>query len=293
MDGDGLMKKGIISFNASKGRLNELVTNLRAIIENDDLALESSTRGTPLTILPVCALAKKLGKHIKTEALSNTPDIQSYLTTVSFPEGRIQANLSSSKSCPPIARVDFPASEQELNDTASRYVAMVLLSFEGETKSVVEQSLKYAVAEMTTNVAEHARASHYWLFAQEWPQDKVLEFCLVDDGIGVRSSFLEAGIAMSSDAEAITEATQGQSAKKIGSELPGDRGHGLGSTIKLLTGKDFDGIFSILSGNAGYLRRHGKEPHVFEIPSFSWPGVIIWARVRLPEAKFDFYRYID
>ncbi len=284
------MNKGIINFNASEKRLSELVTNLCTVRDCDELMIGLSKWATPFAVLPICALAKKLGKKI--EAPINT-SIDSYLNTINFPDGVERITFYPHKSYLPITRVDFPTPVQNLNDIAAQYVKLILSDFDREVEVDVRASLDLAFSEMTTNVAEHAGASHYWLFAQKWHQERKLEFCLIDDGIGMRHRFLEVGMAVSSDVEAITEATQGRSSKRIGSELPGDRGHGLKTTIKLLTGQDFQGTFVVLSGNAAYLKIQDQKADIFEIPSFSWPGVIIFARTKIPEAKFDFYRYID
>ena len=54
--------------------------------------------------------------------------------------------------------------------------------------------------------------------------------------MGIRNRFAEEGILYASDKEAVTEAIQGTSVKSNGSENPSERGYGLGSSIKVLTG---------------------------------------------------------
>ena len=280
-----------LTFGSQLKSLTELASNLSAVSEvRDNLQVVSSTWGRPSTILPVCALLTVLNKQVGIEHQSNKSEFVSYLKIIKFPVGVGSPNYSQAKSYLPIARVTLPERNEELNQVAGEYGKLILSQTEFGDRSDLITAIHYLFGEMTTNVVEHARASNYWLLAQKW-KNGWIEFCIVDDGMGIRNRFAEEGILYASDKEAVTEAIQGTSVKSNGSENPSERGYGLGSSIKVLTGSEFQGSFALISGEAVYTKKHGQEPEIVGFP-FSWPGVIIVGRLKFPSESFDMYKYL-
>lgn len=281
-----------LTFGLSKKRIPELAQNLIAISQSKGaIKILKSRWGMPLTILPVCALLKKFEINADFETDQNSVEFVSYLKTIQFPTGTDIVRYSPNKSYLPLTRMDLPVAQNQLNNIAGEYVKLILSYAGSSQRDDLRTGLDYIFGEMTTNVFEHSHASNYWLFAQKWPNSNAIEFCIVDDGIGIRKRFLEEGVTFSDDIEAITAAVQGQSAKTKGSKHPSERGYGIGSTVKILTGSDFEGTFLLISGKAGYIKRFAKEPEIFEFP-FEWPGVIVSARLKFPKDSFDLYKYL-
>lgn len=281
-----------ISFRDSRRTLVELASNLTAVSSaNDEIFLKNSTWASPLSVVPVCALAKARGLRIKYEDESNDTEVRGYLRAVDFPAGVSSVKFSARRSYLPLTCLNLQVAGSTLNEVVSEYVSLILSKSNADERPDLRSALSHALGEMSTNVAEHARAENYWLFAQYWPQKRGLEFCIVDDGVGIRDRFLEAGVAFESDTGAIEAAIQGRSVKQPSSALPGDRGHGLGSTVRLITGQEFSGSFLLISGGGGYVRHRNRQAKMFKF-STGWQGVLVCARLFVPEERMELFKYL-
>ncbi len=283
----------LIKFSDSSKPLAELARNLKEVSTcGGRAALIDSTWVTPLAVVPVCAMARSLEVIIDFADESNSADVRSYLKAVEFPNGTSEVAFSYRRSYLPLTRLDLPGSNVTLNQVVSEYVSLILAKSENSNRSDLRSAISHALGEMTTNVQEHARAKRYWLFAQYWPQKSALEFCIVDDGIGIRQRYSEEGMVFNNDKEALAAAIQGRSVKQPLSDLPGDRGYGLGSTIRLLTGAELGGSFLIISGDTGYVKRHNNTAQIFRF-SAGWQGVMVGAKLRFPKQNLDILKYMQ
>jgi hypothetical protein len=279
------MSSESLTFGADKRVFRELAKNLQTIFRSaGDIAISSSSWGTPLTILPICALLNATGKTVNIDS-SNSAEFRSYLRTIGFPVGTASTSYCPDKSYLPITRTSLPEQSRNLNTIAGEYGKLVLSHAGTSERSDLVTTVDYIFGEMTTNVVEHSGAANYWLFAQKWRTEEI-EFCIIDDGMGIRKRFQEEGMYFVNDIEAVREAIQGTSVKSLGSLNPSERGHGLGSSIKVMTGPELAGSFVLISGRAAYIKKSAQDAKIVEVP-FDWPGVIIAGKLRFPNCDSD------
>jgi hypothetical protein len=282
----------MIFFNEENRRISELAKNLECIRlhQNTSISIDGIKWITPLSLLPLCASAQRskcdfsISEKVRSEHLC-------YLKAIGFPFGEGRASYISSRTFIPITRIDLPIPEGELNQTVFEYIKLICSMSEDDHRKDLEKALSYVFAELTTNVFEHAKARTYWMFAQYWSQPNLIEFCLVDDGIGIRQRFLDAGVIAEDDLDAIREAVEGHSAKSPGGLFASERGYGIGTSIKVLTSEELKGDMLLISGSGGYLKKHANPPKYFTF-SADWQGVIICGRLTPPKLSFDLNRYI-
>lgn len=283
-----------VIFKSQSNRLPELASNLTCVETSElPVLIGQSSWCTPLAITPVAALAFRLGKTLdfKSPHLGNSAYLSEYLSTISFPEGQSEPTIRGTKTYLPLTHIKRPFAEERFNRFVSEYVSALFERGLPSNRPDLRSSIGLPLAEITTNVLEHSKAENYWLCAQFYPTENELEFCIVDDGIGIRESLAGASIVVNDANDAIREAVQGSSAKAL-SSLSGDRGYGLGSTARLISGKDFRGKFCIISGDGCYLARYGQKP-LFTKFRYFWNGAIICGKIRVPTAQVSVTDYCN
>lgn len=97
-------------------------------------------------------------------------------------------------------------------------------------------TLLHLFTELTNNIYNHAPfeeelASHGYTYAQEYPFKKILDLCVMDDGLGIPGRFQKSGIEFEDDCHAIELAISNHS---TASEDRVERGNGLWSTLRLV-----------------------------------------------------------
>ncbi len=290
-------------FDSTTARIKELVQNLRMLsgkITHVDLTDVDWI--TPLSILPLAhSLAKIQSKHSVHILMPENLKVRTYLETIHFPQGTgILSKTSYSKTYMPIFRIKMgkkaKASVGTVLDAAVDDYERILLDYllpDYKYKRSLSHALKYFISEMTTNVHEHSRGNEFWIFAQYWGMKEELEICLLDDGVGLKGSYDQAGISTKDDLDALEKAMDGISAKKFKRESFGERGFGIWTSLKLITESPLNGEFIMMSGEAGYYKKHGDKPRRFRMPAYTWQGVLVSARVHRPDVNFNLHDYLE
>ena len=131
----------------------------------------------------------------------------------------------------------------------------------------ITETLTYSIREIMRNVIEHSTASHIWIAAQYWPQRRIVEIAILDEGIGILESLKRnPKHTFDNDEKALFMAVQpGISGvkKRKGRHPHGDwanSGYGLYMTSSL---SQKGGDFLICSGNKA-MRLHGEESEFFD-----------------------------
>lgn len=264
-----------ITFSGRRRLFSELITNLQVVQTHRAISLVAADFVTPLGVLPVCALATKLGREITLDKDTNAPEMLNYMRAIGFPNGHSEARFQGRGTHLPVTRIDFPVSEERLIGAALEYVSIIISGNGAKADRQFESNLEYAFIQFAKNALWHSHSRHYWMFGKKSPASGVLEFCLVDDGIGMRAAFKEAGRVYGSDIECLIEAVNGCSSQA------GDGGLGIKTALSLLPHEEF----MMISGNGGYIRS-GSGEELFET-SIPWRGLIICARLKFAETSAD------
>ena len=276
-------------------RIRELVKNL-AILKNvsqkEIIDLSEIRWVTPLSILPVALLIARWQKRGIKVNLPTDPSINSYLNTILFPKGTDQPEvIPMGESYFPIVRISTEGKEflsGVIDKTIGKYQELLSSLLVSQIyKKDITQALGWFIMEMAANVQDHAFAREFWLLSQYWQKSGEVEICLLDDGIGFSGSYNKAKIPIKDDIEAIDKAVKGISSKKdVG------QGYGINRSIYLITESDLKGEFLIISGNAGYYKKHRQLPNLFKLGGIGWRGVVIMVKVQKPYSPINIYEYI-
>lgn len=97
-------------------------------------------------------------------------------------------------------------------------------------------TLLHLFSELTNNIYNHTPfeeelASQGYTYAQEYPRERKLDLCVMDDGLGIPGRFRKSGIPFEDDCHAIEIAISNHSTI---SDNKDERGNGLWSTLKLV-----------------------------------------------------------
>ena len=97
-------------------------------------------------------------------------------------------------------------------------------------------TLLHLFSELTNNIYNHTPfeeelASQGYTYAQEYPNPKKLDLCVMDDGVGIPGRFQRSGIPFEDDCHAIEIAISNNSTV---SDDKDERGNGLWSTLRLV-----------------------------------------------------------
>lgn len=68
----------------------------------------------------------------------------------------------------------------------------------------LSEYLKYCISELVRNVLEHSESESFWYAGQYWPSKGIVEVAVLDEGIGMKNSFLKnKKLSVDNDEEAI------------------------------------------------------------------------------------------
>lgn len=261
-------------------RLQEMVENLKEIqdaVRNKQKTIEFSELEwiSPLTFLPLVVRANKNG--IRIEYSGEDSSIMSYLNTIYFPSGTDDLS-SSDKTYLPITRIKCGTSNNLLNEYEERMINKIICRY----RNPFINALKFLTSELQTNVEEHSKMSEYWIFAQYWEKIRTCEICIADTGIGYKKSYEGTPYEVREDSDAIMNAKNGISSKKIE-----ERGAGIPGIMKIFI-DGFGGELIIMSGDA-LLYLCQENPIIYKCP-VKWHGSIISLRFKLKDIHVhDYY----
>lgn len=140
-------------------------------------------------------------------------------------------------------------------------------------------SMKYIIYQILVHIKEHALCKKVGI--KIVMTKKKVKIDIVDDGVGLKQSYLNSGIYISDDRQAIEMAVAGVSTKKSN-----ERAFGLSSVRKLA--EQLGGIFNIEAGKAK--AKYQKDICKFYSRKKILKGVNI--QLELPVKKIRFYEII-
>lgn len=145
----------------------------------------------------------------------------------------------------------------------------------------------YVLAELTDNVYEHSHFSRGSIMTGSYYDRGYCDFSIFDNGISIMKSFSNEGMRFKQDSEAIVCAINGLSSKK---DL--DRGHGLGSTIRIFLEALRGQVFIVSGSGAVFLQ--GTSHIRYDITTQNvLDGTLITMRAPYPSEPVDIYRYVE
>jgi len=97
---------------------------------------------------------------------------------------------------------------------------------------VEPQSFEFLVAEVLNNIYTHSKFEKAYILSQQYPNRKITDICIFDDGISIPGNFEEAGFDFEDDAEVIYGAINGKSTDIYNN---GFSGRGLNTSTQIAT----------------------------------------------------------
>ncbi len=154
----------------------------------------------------------------------------------------------------------FKKDERKKNQV-NEQVNDLLDSIEGKLPYQFGDSIKYILGELSDNIDEHSEFEYASLMAQYYPNKKIVDIAIFDNGISIPSLFEKHKIQFKNDAEAINKAVSGKVTTKKEEQM---RGFGL-RTCSNLSIEGLGGELHIVSRNEILILKSKKEPILHEI----------------------------
>jgi hypothetical protein len=270
-------------------RIKETIQNIRYLssLKNHDIANFHECRfARPVSIIPLAIIG-----YTKSLSFNKLPG---YLSTIGFPEGEEIAGYNSSGSTYfPITRADLTntgSKEEKIRGLANKYLSLLkrnIIEDEQFSERIGTNGLALLISEMTDNIYEHSKAQNAFIFSQYWPKNNSCGICLADNGIGFYQSLKEAGREVKNDLDGVQKVINDCLSAK------GDlRGTGIRNTIKLLSNKELNGYFCVISGKAGYFIDSNEREHFLDLQNINWNGTIVNMGFTKPLSNFNIYDYV-
>lgn len=278
-------------------RLRELVQNLEYLQRKqqgdaiDDVNIRFVT---PLSIVPLAALINQNHLRYDAERLNT-----SYLQTIHFPEGIEEERLSGTKTYFPIIRLELAGLNRsvigkKLNMLSAAFLNLLKRNIIGDPEfleRVTVNTFGFLLQELIDNIAEHSGAQNAYIFAQYWKATDSCEVCLLDDGKGLFGSLREAGRDVTDSQDAMKKIlNEGLSAKDEFGET--HRGTGLRNTRAVISSREINGQFLLLSGDAAYLHSSAQGENLVQLSNACWNGTIVMLQLQKPVSPFNLYDYV-
>ena len=155
-------------------------------------------------------------------------------------------------------------------------------------------TLLHLFSELTNNIYNHTPfeeelASQGYTYAQEFPNLRKLDLCVMDDGLGIPGRFEKSGIDFDDDCHAIEIAISNHSTV---SEDKDERGNGLWSTLKLVIEAN-NGEALIVSGQGClHIRSKNKYKYYMLENKNIFKGTLISLRLNDNEVQ-NFHDWIE
>lgn len=259
-------------------RILELARNLWVMqkkVERSErnIDLNEAEFVTPLSILPLAAYASENDLIVNLRLKNKL--VRNFLNAIYFPQG-CTTNMLTRGSIP-ICKIDTAVESSSLNIFEDN-----LLSLTNNPSLLTP--LKYLTSELVTNVKEHAKIDKYWIYAQYYRKTNNCEVCIVDTGIGIKTSYDGTEYEVATHKEAIIQAIQGKSSKET------ERGHGLPSIINIFT-KGLRGELLIMSGNSALYINQRTRGVMYRLPS-DWKGTVAFLKFPINRGV-NIYEYLE
>ena len=209
-------------------------------INSNVINLEDLTELYPTTLLPLIYLI--LEKPTTHYVLPNAQNITNYFRVI------INDQLEIASITPPVPIIRLPDDQKQSDDAFQRIYQ--LQQNDAKVCGGV-QTFKYIIEELVDNIYQHSSFTHALVMMQKYFIEGFFDLCIFDNGITIPKSFAKSGMIFHQHSEAIVDAINGLSSK-AGTE----RGHGLKSTVKILSKGLWSQIFIVSGLGALFL---GKE----------------------------------
>ena len=238
----------------------------------------------PSLILPLSAYIKETDSSYN---LAGSP-IKSYFNAINFPRGinsisRFEAEERKNRTYTPISILKKEEKEKrERLETLFQEMIYKILDASESAKNAIY----YPISELVTNIFEHSKKNHGFIFGQLYPQKEYVDICVADSGRGLGKAYLEEKRLKLSDEDAIREVMVEHSTKPNTG-----RGYGV-RTSKRVICEGLNGSFMLISGTAALISS-GAQEILTRLPDFYWPGVIVAYRIRKPKQPVDISRFIE
>lgn len=260
-------------------KLMEMVRNIKEIdaaVSNKKKSVAITNVGwiSPISLLPLVVHSAQNG--IKIRCSSKRKGVTPYLNRVCFPEGTEDLSEINANHLP-ITRFSCGLE----NPLLGKYEESIISKISPEYRNSFISGLKFLTSELQSNVEQHAKINHYWIFAQYWEKTKTCEICLADSGIGYMESYRGTKYEINDHSSAIKNAIQGLSSK-----TPDERGAGLTGIMKMFI-DGYKGEMVILSGDS-LLYLYSKKPIIYKCP-INWKGAFVGLKFRLKDLKIEDY----
>lgn len=155
--------------------------------------------------------------------------------------------------------------------------------------------LSYLLGELVTNIHDHSRCGHGYMFSQYLSKEKCLNLCIADFGITIFGSFASSGIfdtrELINEGVVLNMALGHKSTKNR--PKAENRGYGL-PTSKAMLVDGMGGEFFILSGGAFHRHDKNGEATVTLPKELYWDGTIILLKIPMVvEGDFNYLKYVE
>lgn len=190
--------------------------------------------------------------------------------------------------------VTFLNKVNNLMDASNKEVMSTVINETTSKCPVLSSYLRYLLGEMECNIQQHAQAKHSWLYVDYNSSSQSVDVVIADDGLSIMGSYINSEMHVDKlsegDASAIDLARSGYSTKNRPSAE--NRGFGISTNVKIVADV-LDGVFSIISGRALFLKSK-KKLKLYDLPDdIEWKGTIIAVRIPVPTGDFNMYKYIE
>lgn len=284
----------IISRRRTTQRFSELIHNLKfleSLADGSSFTVDAEFT-TPLAVLPLAPIIRR--KNLQCSA-----GIDSYLSTISFPNGVIDCSGVCRGTYIPIIHLplgninDVDERSSKLNALHEGYLDLLrrnIISDEEFVQFITHGSFGLLIGELIDNILEHSDAQNVYVLSQYWPRNSTCEICIMDDGQGLLGSLAAVGRDVSNSADAITKIVeQCLSAKDEYGDIY--RGTGLKMARKAVTCSNLSGEFLIASGDSAYFESFNSGNTLVNLSNYSLSGTMIMLKFKQPSHPLNIYEF--
>jgi len=162
----------------------------------EDLTIdfEASNFVYPSGLIPLVNLAKQVtNKGYRVNIVNESSDLKSYLARMDFYQCIGHKVNAQNRNTPAnrfveIYSFDKGVGDNELMHKGTEIVSCLSKEIPSEHRYNVGQALAFCISEIIDNAKVHSKADEICLMAQNYPQKGFVEFCVADNGIGMRES---------------------------------------------------------------------------------------------------------
>ncbi len=291
---------GSDNMGASFRVLIEALEQIETIESEDSIIIDLSqiTFVYPFLILPLCALIENISNSQERVEYGFGDTTGTYLNTIKFPFGFDAITTENwndyllnyrDRTYLPICQIPVAENTTLVREkllTTFENIALHQLEITGQMISVI----KYLISEAIDNIVDHANVSNSWIMIQNYPTKGFLDICIVDTGLGILGSYKSFNVPdINSDAEALTQAINGNSTKQITET----RGYGIDTSRQMLV-DGLRGKYFLFPGSAFYIYTSELEQITSLSGSNNWKGTMLALRIpcEVPE-RFDYTAFLE